>query len=321
MRIHSVIACVLLASALPPVAAQTPSGPVSGAVLEPGTGCVLRILGFPGAATLGGGISVEGARSAAVAPAGRWALLRPPGTRAVLIGDLLGKPAVRTVEGIDERVDTIAAISPAADAVLLASSDFSQSQVVSGMPEHPNVRPVSTWDRAGLKPIALAPGGDSLIVGVRDDGGYSVFWAAGGAAVRHLIGRFPGLADWTLSVDGRDAVAAAGDAVEYVRDVFGAAARTTLIRGDEGFGRPVCVAAPAGRAVAAMSDGRVLIFELRSGRLTHELSLPAPATSCRNAGPDLFQLTSSESLPVYVLDLAGEPAVRFIPGGGRNETR
>jgi hypothetical protein len=319
MTQRKTILLLILAAASEIGAGQTAAGPVSGAVFDRQSQVLRRVLGFPGAATLGPAIETRLLNDAAVAPGGTWALVfGADGETAAVVRDLLRTPAATDLGEVPAGARVL--FSERGDAALLVSAGGSRVQWVTGLPDIPAVGPVIELgaQTGGLLPIAIGNGGHHLILSDGADGRQTLYWTPADRIELHSIGQFVHVSAICLSADDRDAAVADDGANEFVvlRDVYDTAARITLARAIDGVDRPVGAGFEGDHVfVANAASASVLVFDRQTLNVTYALQAPAAPVRSERIGKDLFLLTNTGLPSVYVLDLSAEPRIIFIPLG------
>jgi len=293
---------LVLALALP-VWAQTGSlaGPVMGMV--PSGEGLRPILGVPGAATMGGVLTLPFTVTQTVA-----------GPRYALIASSDGRVMVVRPDGLSTE---IAGVSPAPSTLLLSAggraaglyyADTRTLETVSGLPGAPVVEAVLDLSSlpAGAPALAVDESGTALAA----VGGSLFLPVKGALAPVAAVGEVSAAA-WS----GRDAVLAGAGRLLLVRDPAGAA-ELSLIPGGEALLKPVAVAAAGGKYLAADEESAALLVTDGAGGSAWLPCGCAVAGLAPLNGNGLFRVTAADARPMWLLDAgADSPRLWFVPDG------
>jgi len=284
-------------------------GPVSGTVLDHGSGSLRPMLGVPGAAYLGAGL-VAGVDAAAISPDGEVALAVSQGKLQWISGLRELAPAGVPVDGAIDGADRLA-WSPDGSFAAAYSSRSGQAQVLRIASRVPAAGP--PIDIAlPVTALAVSASGD-LVAGA--EGG--VYLIAAGAAPRLLAAA---ARPASLAVRGSTLYVADSAAGSILRvDNFATAAAASVFT--DGVPSPVGVALSSDgkRLLAASRDGKFVgVWDLASGSSGGHVELDCVPTELRAFGGRDIWLLNPDSVgtdPLYVATGGDQPAAWFVPAG------
>jgi hypothetical protein len=288
------------------------AGPVTGFIFDAQSGAVRPMLGIPGGAYLGNGITA-GLNAASVAPDGSAALAVQAGGKLVLYSGLRnGTPVATAVAGGIAGADFFAWAADGSSAAVY-SSRSGQAQIVSGMAGSPVG--AAAFDLAGLPgPVTvLAFDGQRLIVGVA--GGVYTATAAGVQRVAS------GVVPSAIALAGGCLFVADGQAQQIWQvQNYATVPAAVVFASDSGISSPVGlqVSADGQRLYSANAGGRTVeVYDIASRSAVQSIALDfVPTRLDRFGDASVFLLNSGGgSGPVYVVRDGGlgKAAVYFVP--------
>jgi hypothetical protein len=303
-------------------------GPVLGYVFDREKQLLWPLIGIAGASQMApafqlgvhlGGLEISSQQN--------YGLGHQTGTGEVHLFDLSGaQPAEREISGLDTGIDRIV-LSPSGDAAGLYDRQTKQVQIVTGLPDEPQVRGrVSVESLPGvLAALAISDSGELLLAGVSETARGSVHLLGPQRSPRSVLplGRPSSIA---FLHNSSDAVITDYDRSEVVlvRDIAGAAQPNVLGGEREGILKPVAVAASADNArifAASAQTKQVAILDINGGTPTFVRCECQPSRLKALADTAVFRITSSSVSPVLLLDAGHEsngqlvPRIVFVPPG------
>lgn len=308
---------VLLAASLPCATAQsTISTPALGYAYDPGLHAIRAVRGIPGAALVAGPLDPGfEAAAAAVAPSQDFALVLDMATADLrLVSWRSGSPSSTVLMHAAQPPDRFV-FSRSGTAAILADSHSGGLQLVTSLPDSPDVREIQP---AGTPlPNAMAAADDGVVA------------LATGDLVR-ITG--PGLSPFSLpfpphvaalafsgSTHNLLAVTDTGDVYLALNIDSGADIRK-IYSGDPGTADPVAVQfSPDGSGgLVANKAGMIASIDLNSGAAAM-LSCQCAPTGLEPFGrPGMFRLTGISNKPLLLFDSAANPGrLWFVPAPGK----
>jgi hypothetical protein len=325
-------------------------GPSLGLMFDPATAVIRPILGIPGAATLGTPLSTGFALGqAVVAPGGDFAL--------VVAKDDFHLAVVRASDGVVQNVapamggaPDLVVFSPRGSSVALYYRASGRLVVLAGLRSQTPNNALANTSTLPAAPslVAVSEDGASLLLSVTEGDGAGLYHLPGylpteqsaaprraapaswpprrdpqpvtsaGAGVAQRVALFQSVSGLRFAGNGSDALVADGaaSAVYLIQDASGSAQITLLGSAQNGLSQPV--------AVEAMDDGRVLVANAGTGKLTilHRDGAPAVSVACgcapsvlhQLAGNTVYRLTEPSQQPMWLLDAGGlESRIVAVP--------
>ena len=293
--------------------------PSVGYVFEPEAQVLRPILGTPGAAVFGSKVEVGmNVRRAWVSPRQSFVLAEAEESPEVLLLDLQrGAQAAKTLSALPTGADQVA-VSPTGTAMAFYFRNDNRLQIVSGLPDSPEVS-------SGID-LAVLPGLLSSLA-VSDDGRAALvaFTDAGTGAVylihseqKRVIAQAGDVRAMTFLTNSLNAVIVdtAANEVRLLNDVTGAATTQILAEESRGISHPLAlqVSADNGRVFVLNSGAEsITTVDLTTGLLTH-LPINGSASRLQRLSGEVFQLTDDLRQPMLLLDAANpEPRIVFVP--------
>jgi hypothetical protein len=305
--------------------------PALGFVFHSGSGTLTPIIGVPGASVLGASMdSGLGSADAVVSPNQDYALLAGGEPRALYLLRLPSSDvSMLRIDGAiapDLMAPDLMTLSPGGDAAALYRASDGVLQILTGMPDAPQVvREIPAASLGGMvRSVAVADDGRAILVAVA--GQVLLIPADGIARPLPVEGPVSAIAFRPRS---HDAIIA-GKRDGHVSLILGEAENMVIkemAAPGDGFLKPVAVAfsLDGARVFAASSEGALVEFDPAGG--------PPQSLSCecrinafdRLAGNAVFRLTNPSGGPLLVFDGdAPQPRIVFIPTaaeGGTHEGR
>lgn len=302
------------------------AGPITGFVFDGKSETIRPIQGLPGASLLGTAVVLPfSLRQAEIAPGGRFALAAAQGDdRVLLIADL--DQAAAHIHQLDIPMSERITFSANGASAVLWSPHSDRLQVISGMPERPEVKPAFSLPGlpGSVTAVAVTGDGTTLLVsvsdGVRKGSLYRVSTQDGETPqADFLLSLAQGAAVSFLNGD-REAIAAdAGSAqVFHIRDLGGAREVLLLAGASDGVDRPAAIAQSVdGRRILVVNTGSrsILVIDLSGGDAMRSIQVPLAPTRCdRMVSASVFRLNEGAQGPLYLLELEeGSGASYFVP--------
>jgi hypothetical protein len=308
---------IVLAPAVP-AQESAAGGAMLGYVFDAPRKSIRPILGTPGAALLGAGLSLDVALERAVlSPEHDYALAVADGSWTVfmLTGD--GAPARgAALAGISAEAQV--ALSPGGRAAVLADAPGGGGiHVVTGLPANPAIsRTIPLGVDTAVVALAVSDDGDTVLAALGSPRPtITAFDEAGNPRPLLETDNPPTL---ELSASGNALVLdAAGNRVLLVRDVRGAAAVSTVAVAEDGIASPAgAVLSPDGSLayVANPEYGNVVIFDLNQGSRSFVSCACKPEGVWKLNGEGVFRLSEFSGGPLWVLEVtSAEARIVFVP--------
>jgi hypothetical protein len=298
--------------------------PALGFVFHSGT--FTPIIGVPGASVLGASVdSGLGSTDAVVSPNQNYALLAGGEPRALYLLRLPARGAPASpIDGVV--APDLMALSPVGDAAALYRASDGVLQILTGMPDAPQVvREIPVASLGGmLKSVAVADDGQAILAVV---GGQVLFIPADGIA-RPLPVEGP-VSAMAFRPRSHDAITA-GKRDGHVSLILGESENMVIkemAAPNDGLVKPVAVAfsLDGARVFAAGSEGILVEFDPAGGS-PQSLSCECRITAFdRLAGNAVFRLTDASVGPLLVFDGdTTQPRIVFVPAaseGGAGDVR
>lgn len=297
------------------------AGPVLGHVLDEDKQQIRIVSGVPGAALVRSALALDAAPERMLtAPGGRYALVSAAGADAVLLlRDLDNQPSLEPLAGAAKRFN-MAAFSPAGAVAVLYAAECECLEVVTGLPQAPQVSRVLSRDSIPGDIVGMAVSDDGSLVAVAAASGEAteVFLldSRDGAPPRFLLSGGPALA---FSPDNKDL--AVGDrgrrSISLIRDVAGATEIIELAAEREGLSDPIA-ATFAGRDRLLIADGGgfIHVINIETGEQQSVVCTCAPRFLETTMIERMYRVTGMGSGAVWVLDAReAEARVWFVPIG------
>jgi hypothetical protein len=311
-------ACGIAAASLACAQASGIGGPVTGYVMD-GRGQALRpIEGIPGAARLGGPVSLPFAiNMAVVATQQDYAIVTEAGGegRPMLARGLRsGAPQVRAIDGAIAASGMVLSRSGAVAAFY--SNATKQLQFVTGLPEAPQAQDaidISALE-GDVQALALDAAGENALLAAADGG---IYRAAGkGARGVNWIARTAGAASIAFLPNGDDAVVgsrATGD-VLLLHGLSGSLSIRTVGGANNGITSARAVHAISDREVAVVDGaaGGLAAIDLDSGS-TEWIALAGAAERFEALDGNLLLLNGVGPRPLLLLDTTHGRTPYFVP--------
>jgi hypothetical protein len=299
--------------------AQPLRGPVLGFVTEQTTG-LRPILGVPGAATLGQPIAVNTAiHNAALSPRRNYGLATAePDGRVLLLRNVDGVLSADPLAAVGSGVSRVA-LSPAGSAAALYSEAARRIQVLTGLPDAPEV----SWSLAIESPpgaIAVSDDARAVLTSAAEGDRHGVYLLTPEDGRRYLLS-LQGRVAATFLYGRLDAVlAGAGlNRILLVRDVTGSSEVVPLADDRQGVSAPVAVAASEDNRrifIANADPGGVITIDVATGEATTIGCDCVPTGLEPLSGNSVFRLNEPGDGPLYVLDAgSAAPRIVFVPAG------
>ena len=302
-------------------------GPVLGYLFDSPTLRMRPLLGIPGASYVGDALPIGFApRFVEVSPSQEYAVGVEAESGDVYLIDLRSPlPAAQRLSQASAGADR-AFLSPLGKAVAFYHRQARQVEIVTGLPDEPNLAGrVDLSSVPGMvTALAVSDDGKALAIAASEGGNGSLFVAAPDADVRLVgpLGRANALA--FVNDAGDLLVADAGRSeIVRIRNFSAGAEWTVLASRQDGLDQPVAVGITRDNttvfAVSA-SDRRIARMPLSGGAISF-VDCPCSPTGLHALAPGaVFRLTADSNAPLYVLDtrprngdLSSEPRVLFIP--------
>jgi len=299
--------------------------PVLGFVSSAGTGELRSLVGIPGASALGEPLAVPtGVLSVYFAPGQSYALLAPK------TGNSLG---LMTFQGVDEqavvpvcgaiRQPDIVAFSPGASTAALYSKTEGRLQVVTGLPDSPQLaRVIPGSDLPDeVRFLAIADDGVTLVEGTVQSAVY-LLPQVGSPRLLYTAGDLQGMA---LAPRSSDLVAfdRARSTVFLLQNVDGASSYLLLADGLTGLdGNVLFETSRAGAVVASTNSNTLWKISLQSLEVEsiHLPGMPQTLQPLRISGD--YLLFYRIGFPAWILDSNGaRGSISFVPAGAAPRRR
>lgn len=306
-----VLAILMLAALAAPAAAESGiQGPVAGFVADTGLRAIRPINGLPGSSVLGEALPLGFAvRHAAISPGLDFAaaISDDDGAFYLVRGLKQAAPQVTAVEGVPAGISRIVLNG---DAALLYSPAEGRLQVLSGLPEKPELSPPVDAPPGEVTALALAPGGTRFAVGVSG----AVYLYSGEAFT--LLASAPGISALAFRAGGEDVVYASRE-INQVVEVSGAGGGSAVLAGEpEGVSAPVgLLSIDGGRElwIANAGSSSALVLDAAAPGAPAVVPLAAPPTHCEALdGKSMLLLNHAGGGPLILADWTARRAY-FVP--------
>jgi hypothetical protein len=306
-------------------AAQGMQTPVLGFVISAEQGELRLLLGIPGASALGEPLAVPaGLRDLFFAPNQSYALLAPKagGFLGLMAFQGAEEGAVVSICGAIPRPD-IVAFSPGASAAALYSRAEGRLQVITGLPDSPQLaRVVSGSDLPEeVRYLAVADDGVTLLEGTVHDAVY-VLPQLGLPRLLYTAGDLQGMA-FAPRTDDLVAFDRAAGTAFLLQDVDGASAYVLLADGLSGLdGNVFLQTSRAGAVIASTKSSTLWEINLQSFKVQNIPlpGMPQMLQPLRISGD--FLLFFRTGLPGWILDSnSAEGSISFVPAGAAPSKR
>jgi len=293
--------------------------PSVGYVFEPEAHALRPILGTPGAALFGSKIELGiNLRRTWVSPRQSFALAEVEESREVMLLDLQqGTETAKTLSALPTGAAQIA-VSPTGTAMAFYFRNDNRLQIVSGLPDSPEVS--SGTDLAVLPgllaSLAVSDDGQAALAAFTDGAAGAVYLVT--PEEKRVIAHSGDVRAMTFLANSLNAVFAdaAANEVRLLNDVTGAATVQLLVEESRGISHPVALQGSAdNNRVFVLNSGTqaVTTVDLATGLLTH-LPINGSASKLQRLTGDVFQLTDDFRQPTLLFDAASaEPRVIFVP--------
>jgi hypothetical protein len=290
------------------------SGPVAGYVTDSSRAQLRTIFGVPGAFTFGNPLALpEGVAQVRLAPGQDFALVERANASPALLFLKAGVvDHLAAIDGAMASADWVA-FSPGAGSALLFSAASNRLQVLSGLPDAPQVS--LDWDAAALS-------AQPLLGGVSDDG--SLVLVASGTSVYRIardgssqvVFSAGGIQSLTVLRNGVDAAVAdpTTGSVNLVRNAASTPAVRVLASGLDGIGAIFPASDGLSLFVAQPGAATVSSIDLASGGIRSFPASVAPVGLIPLRNRDTFLISAEANHPGWVFYRDGLDARSvFIP--------
>jgi hypothetical protein len=332
------------------------SKPILGHVFDSSKGALRPLIGIPGSASLGEALDLKIKLSRAwISPGQDYALAEssdPDSGGLLLVRLENGLNSIEAIPGIPQGADLVA-LSPTGSAAALYFREGKKVLLLEGLPNFnsqlkTNPSPSSlnlkqSYAAVGSGVPAFQEGPSSQVrqinvpqlpdvvesLGVSDDAtavllgcseseNGAIYLLTLGGELRNVsfVGRAAAMAFLARSTNVLVADSKNTE-VFLLRDVTGAAARTTLVNREQGISEPVTVeASEDNKRIFIVNSGgnEILVLELESGVIRGISAPSGTLTLCRLKGDGVFRLTDFSGNLLWLLDGGQtEPRVVFVP--------